>query len=277
MTATEAFLDRLFSQMEGATAFAKSPHKLPIKYFDRAHIFCSNLEGFSDFIADVSEGMRFLAPGVILPNEFPKLDISMVTNLKGSGGFVLSRHRRVDAKQVRGRVLAIRPYMVEESTFFVAEQWQRNLQNVGRKWLGGSDVSYTGWQQIGPSDARTLMGRGPATLHENELVNVQMAFSLCATEYLDWTVAIGYEGVPSVVFTTDPLGVREIFRLRDLPPGKMRRAALLHWVRGHWRKRRKDPGEVKVEEYMRGSQVFTWNGLRCEIRPSQEELEFGKQ
>lgn len=85
-----------------------------------------------------------------------------------------------------------------------------------------------------------------------------------------WRVSIGLDSSPSVSFPTDPLGIREVFRLRDIPNGKSRRAALTHWVREHWRKKR-EPGAsdvAKVREHLRGASEFSWNGLRCRIVPS---------
>jgi hypothetical protein len=56
------------------------------------------------------------------------------------------------------------------------------------------------------------------------LVRLVAGFSL-RRRYL-WSVLIGEaEDEPRARFVTGPLGVRELFRLRDVPPGKQRRAA----------------------------------------------------
>lgn len=89
-----------------------------------------------------------------------------------------------------------------------------------------------------------------------------------------WEVSLGLEGGASFAFQTDPVGAREVFRLRDLPNGANRRAALLHWVAEHWRKRRKDPTEeAKVRAHLRGATAFVWNGLTCRVRPAEFDVE----
>lgn len=103
---------------------------------------------------------------------------------------------------------------------------------------------------------------------------VRFAHSLQFVRRYDWRVNIAIDSGPSVAFVTDPIGAREVFRLRDIPNGGERRAALLHWVSEHWRKRRKDPDEErKVRAHLRGATEFQWNGLRCCIRPSEFDAE----
>jgi hypothetical protein len=88
-----------------------------------------------------------------------------------------------------------------------------------------------------------------------------------------WRVVVrGNSGLP-ISFSTDAHGVAESFRLRDIASGAKRRAALLHWVDGHWRKRRDDPDAVAwVRRHMRGATSFDWNGMQCKIRPSREDV-----
>lgn len=103
--------------------------------------------------------------------------------------------------------------------------------------------------------------------------NVEMSKSVAFTRYYDWSVEIGWSGMPTIAIPTDPIGAREIFRLRDLPPGKSRRAALHNWVSGHFRQVRQDPvEELKILPYLRGSLNFDWNGMQCRIHPSQYDL-----
>jgi hypothetical protein len=84
----------------------------------------------------------------------------------------------------------------------------------------------------------------------------------------NWRVELGLQGVESTIaLQTDAIGAREAFRLRDVPKGSGRRAALRHWVREHWRQRREsDPSLVR--SHLRGAERFTWAGLDCRIVPS---------
>lgn len=88
-----------------------------------------------------------------------------------------------------------------------------------------------------------------------------------------WRVLLGYEGSPTVSFVTDPIGAQEVFALRDLPAGRTRRSALLHWVTEHWRKQNRADAAatIRVREHLRGERAFRWNGLACEVIPASED------
>lgn len=106
---------------------------------------------------------------------------------------------------------------------------------------------------------------------------VYMAASMLAgafnARYL-WSAIIAEDNRPGIAFETDPAGIRELFRDRDLPAGHTRRAALLHWVSKHMRKSRSDPDALhEVRAYLRGRRCFSWHGYRCEIVPSAYDLE----
>ena len=81
-----------------------------------------------------------------------------------------------------------------------------------------------------------------------------------------WNVLLGYPGTARSRLATDQRGVRAFFGDRDVGEGR-RRAALLHWVRGHWRCRRppNDEDTSWVREHIRGKREFSWNGMRGEV------------
>jgi hypothetical protein len=104
---------------------------------------------------------------------------------------------------------------------------------------------------------------------------IPIALGLALAIRYEWSVWIGHNDGPRVRFLTDPLGAREAFALRDLPPGKMRRAAIRHWVTAHWRRQKRDSAADRawIREHLRGTTDFTWNGLRCRIQPSDFDVE----
>jgi hypothetical protein len=112
--------------------------------------------------------------------------------------------------------------------------------------------------------------------------DVRMLMGLALNIRYKWSVWLSYGWGPRLRFITDPHGAREAFRLRDIPEGRQRRAALRNWIVGHWRQTRDDPESASwVRKHFRGAQEFTWNDLRCRIQPSdydleQYEKEFGK-
>jgi hypothetical protein len=87
-----------------------------------------------------------------------------------------------------------------------------------------------------------------------------------------WKATVRMDDSPSIVIPTDPTGVKEMWALRNVPAGKIRRSALLHWVSSHWRQVRNDPDvEAYVRQHMRGSSVFENGSLKVEIEASSED------
>ncbi len=88
-----------------------------------------------------------------------------------------------------------------------------------------------------------------------------------------WLVRTKFDAVcPSLTLLTDPTGVKEFWKLRDVPFGRKRRAALLHWVEEHWRQTRNDPDvELFVRKHMRGHTELTHGKFHAEISPSKQD------
>lgn len=85
-----------------------------------------------------------------------------------------------------------------------------------------------------------------------------------------WVATFRTNADRSVSVPTDPTGIKGMFQMRELPEGRDRRAALLHWVSAHMRRNRKDPEtEHAVRQYLRGSREFEWFGMSCKITPTE--------
>jgi hypothetical protein len=99
------------------------------------------------------------------------------------------------------------------------------------------------------------------------------AIQFCSRSW--WRVYVTLEpGLPGVNLITDPVGIRESWKLRDIPDGKKRRAALLHWVSDHWRQSRIDPeSESYVRKHIRGASEFTHSGLQCIAHIADHDME----
>ena len=108
---------------------------------------------------------------------------------------------------------------------------------------------------------------------EQEHFAIQLAMGIAFSREYEWRVSLGWTGHPSISFVTDPVGAREVFRLRDIANGQSRRSALRQWIGEHWRRtRRDDREERRVRAHLRGATQFTWNGLECRIMPSADDL-----
>lgn len=85
-----------------------------------------------------------------------------------------------------------------------------------------------------------------------------------------WRTRLAWDGCPAITIPTSPAGIIDLFRLRDIPNGASRRQALLHWVRSHSRSLR-NGSVAEVKAHLRGESRFAWNGLSCEIVPSEQD------
>lgn len=198
---------------------------------------------------------------------------------RAGAGWLFARVSTLDMKRWRGRVRLTFPRMVEISEAFVnggGVAWS-SMAPVGLVKDKAIDCMAHNHPQAGSRvsmaavyDRSNRSDSGDAS--EDDL-KIRLSHGIeLRREYL-WSVLLGEEGVPRARFVTDPTGVREAFRLRDIPAGKARRAALRHWVRDHWRKSRDPSADEKtfVRAYLRGATDFGWNGLGCTIEPSRED------
>lgn len=103
----------------------------------------------------------------------------------------------------------------------------------------------------------------PDPFRVDDSLRAQMALGMQFTRYYQWMVGCRHGDRPSILIPTDPTGIRDLFRLREVPEGRQRRAALKHWVSAHWRKKRDDEeAKIFVRQHLRGAETFDWLGLQ---------------
>lgn len=90
-----------------------------------------------------------------------------------------------------------------------------------------------------------------------------------------WSIYMWEEGCRRLRLPCDQTAVLRAFRLRDVPAGKSRRAAIVNWVKAHARRRQGENEEaaVLVRRHFRGATEFSWNGFHVGVRPPQFEVE----
>lgn len=202
------------------------------------------------------------------------LSVGIVSDQAGDDRHLrLQRTYTVTAKEARGYVSRVSPFMVRIDAAMVDQGKMVSSSNL-YAYLGGH------WQM---AETRTLWsGRNsdeavPDRIHATDQLGAQqprLAASLGLRQRYEWAVALGLENSPTIRFSTDATGIKEVFRVRDLPIGRDRREALMTWVTDHWRQDRKDPEvELYVRKHLRGSIQFNWRGLIGEIIPSQFDIE----
>lgn len=194
---------------------------------------------------------------------------------EGAGdGWIFKRVATLRPAEWRGKLRRVFPRMYERHESYINREGATWGSVVPYGVVGSSLVD--AWAYNSPKSERLMPGQilGAQTpIPDVEKFDIAIAHGIeLRREYL-WSVLLGEEGLPRARFVTDALGVREAFRLRDIPPGRERRAALKHWVRQHWRQQRADPAAKSwVRAHMRGATDFAWNGLSCRVEPSREDV-----
>lgn len=247
---------------------------IPLKYFD-----CAETLVYFDAFGNDKGLLRM----DIEPHEIPegRLDVSAIVKDSRQGAkFQVLRARRIPAKDLRGRIRVVPPWLVESTAASLYENGEYHVNVPTHVGFVGGD-----WVEMPIPPKVTQRVRG-GVLYTDTLTAVQntktqteyrnstkVAVALEVARWEQWAVLIGVGG-PRLRFASDPTAILELFRLRDAPPGKKRRASLTHWVAEHHRKNRNDPGAlIEVRKHLRGAADCSWNGMTVEIRPARRQLE----
>lgn len=183
--------------------------------------------------------------------------------------YSLQKMRAVPLKEVRGLFRPLSGNIIERS---VADIFSDGKYRTERVYL---ELRGDRWYEVGAP-----MAVDPVALSDKDNDSVWCHKSLALTTEYDWQVqlAYNYSDLPSISLVTDPLGSKDIFKLRDVPKGKSRRDALRNWVAGHWRRgSTPESPETHIWPFLRGAEEFTWNGLYCKIQPSAYDLRKAKE
>lgn len=240
-------------------------HHLPISYFREADpsLF------LHDVFDDVDMG-RWYDPAETVESLDEPLDYTILgipQDENAGSKFALQRLRIVTPKEVRGRVRKIYPKMYEDSLAFVFHNgtYQTARTIVGETPSRMVDILYRGVDEQGR----------PCGI-ESDMTKERVGLIVCQQflkPYL-WRVVIESELGASLSFFSSPVGMRELFRFRDIPEGRRRRAAIRNWISEHWRRKHDDPESATwVRKHLRGTQTFRWNGLRITIHVPNVEYE----
>jgi len=261
MTPAEKF-EKLVDDIAAFFALAemgRTPHRISLTNFNAAEPFTPDaIEIFGERFPGYQDRP---IPGDATLKDVRNFDLSLMVQPNQPGElFSLMRHRRVSTQETRGRLSRALPYTIEVTQAHVMRD---SHYSAVRFFLGSGDTK--SWTVVGPPEIVGL--NRPASSLEH--TNLQLSLGVHFVRDWDWRVVLGYVGHPTMSFVTDPVGAAEVFRLRDIPEGKTRRTAMMHWVREHWRQQRKDPNAfTHVREHLRGAERFVWNGLSCQIVPA---------
>lgn len=188
--------------------------------------------------------------------------------------FQVQRTRRLNPAAWRGKLRQLYPYMIEWS---LAHIFEDNSYFSYKMPMGFNGSTWTDClNREGPNGN----GGSPKLIvkvNQDELNSINMHYGIGFTRRYNWQAIIGSSPKAAISIFTDPYGAQELFRLRDIPEGRKRRAAIKNWISSHWRQRRADPSEsTKVRQHLRGALEFNWNGLYVKIIPSAFDLELNQ-
>ena len=261
-------IERILDYLSGLTRFQQVPHQLDHlrinpHYFDRAEPFLwtdlthTSVTSIQVNLTPAQVRWRLDVP---LLSCFDATD-RIVDEVPSEGDWHLQRWRRLAMPEVRGQLHPYLPYPMA---------WTLGVPDTG--FVHRFTMGYVGGGQWRFCDRHAHRGdRSPvdADLAREMSLRAQIALGLWALRPYQWRVYFAEDDRPGVEMPTDAVGARAAFRLRDLPPGRDRRAALRHWVREHWRQSRDDPTEERlVRAHLRGAERFVWNGLHCQLTPA---------
>jgi hypothetical protein len=184
--------------------------------------------------------------------------------------FIMKRVCTITRQQARGYVQLFSSFMVRMDHATIDNDELASVATL-YSWLRGQwtlaiSVSRNNQDIIPMGISRIGKGTGAGL--------VSLAIAVALRQRYEWAVSLGLENSPSIRFATDPTGIKDIFRIRDLPEGKDRRAALMTWISDHWRQDRRDPEiELYVRNHLRGATAFSWRGMDCTLLPSQFDVD----
>lgn len=229
----------------------------------------TQFKGIDPILLYGSKDDWFFHPDDCTPLIVWPIDVCTIQTKGTEFGLLVQRVQSVTPKQVRGYASRISPFMLRRDI---------GAEDRGKFITASGLLSYLGGKW--PDAQGRVMYEGKAEIPVREGVvadNLEvgnLAIALALRQRYEWAVNIGFEKSPSVRIVTDPTGMKELFRLRDVADGRNRKDALMTWVSDHWRKNRHDSDvEVYVRKHLRGERKFEWRGMECEIVPSQFDLE----
>lgn len=221
----------------------------------------------------LSDGLWLFHPDDYTADVVWPLNVAWVVEGEEGARFTMMKVRTITTKEARGYASRFGPYMVRSDAGQVEDGRLMTMAGVW-VWLGGQWCDADGSPRWKGRSDDAVLPQNDSGLTDNDRRIPRFATGVALRQRYEWAVALGLEGSPSVRFATDPTGIKDIFRIRDLPEGRDRRAALMTWVEDHWRQDRTDPElEGYVRKHLRGLTSFTWQGMAGEVIPAQFDMD----
>lgn len=184
-------------------------------------------------------------------------------------GFQISNFRSIKPKEAREcRIFSPKMLKCEMVKF-----------RDGTFSTGGTVVSLIGGKWVealrGPiTSQNAFIGHGSGNLKPVSPLIGDVAAGAALRHRYEWSAIFTFPGGLNLRFGTTADGVLALFRDRQRADGEVRRAALLHWVRRHWKRGvSSSAAMIEIRKHLRGKEQFTWHGLSTVVVPAEYEIE----
>lgn len=215
------------------------------------------------------DGVEVVADDGKSPAVWPLSDAFAINS---SGELFLSYTRTAPAKEVRSIARILAPHLVKVqhinlNEFDVVTETSANyFARVNRRWLN----------VLAPTKSIGNAVHGSAGVRD-ATEGVHVAVYRALRRRYEWSAIFNFPSGISLRFGCDPKGALRLFNDRDRDrtnlDAEIRRKALLHWVRRHWRKSNTEQETVDVRKHLRGVTDISWQGMDVQLVPAQYDLE----
>jgi len=184
------------------------------------------------------------------------VNISLALPGDHPGDFRLGHFKSLSPAEVRGVANRISSKMALAQSFdFIGGRYER----------GGAIISYIGKKWVHACHGHGVTHNGANDFDTAASVYIGEALR----QRYEWSAVFQFPSGVRIRFGTDAKGAQALFKDRDRS-AEGRRAPLLHWVRKHWRVKRR---VQEIPTHLRGRTTFAWCGLTTTISPAEYELE----
>lgn len=223
----------------------------------------------------------------VTPNMFPNLNLK-VMNLSGQIAHI-TKHKFLTGKE-RAGLMPYKHILCEDFAFldYGKQKWWMHKAGYGiskmveqgdYKFFLPEPISLSKGYYVKREDQVKTIEEGindPESWYAETFKRFHLALNLSLTYYYEWSCYIKEsEDSLGVRIPIHPSSSKEVFMLRNLPEGKTRRAAIVNFVKEHYRTIKDLKGndkEILIKKHFRGELKFNWRGLQVNVTPSPYDL-----
>ena len=223
---------------------------------------CASKE-YMDFLCTPEQQEQALETGTGLNVLYTPLNSCFIVDSSGEDQdhrFSLVRCVKLNPKLWRGRIRSVPPDRIDLAIIHLYEDGTFSVNRFPMGRLNGA------WERL-EHDAQTKI---------NDYLAIATSAAVALQYRRERSLSVELEninGFGSINITTDHIGIRELFKLREREEGRIRRSPIINWVQHHWRKNRVDEeSEIYVRKHLRGRETFEWADLKCTVHPSIPDI-----